>query len=160
MGNLLSVNEIVEFAIYIEKNGYKFYIQTMKKLTSEGILKLFQFLADEEFKHEAAFKKMLKEIGSSTPHESYPGEYETYMRDFLKSHALSNDQALKEKLDSIKTEEDAIDVALDFEKDSIILFSMLKKYIEDDKQHIVDAIIQEEITHIFRINEYQKNKGH
>lgn len=156
MGNLLNVSEIVEFAVYIEKNGYKFYVETMKKFAEERLLKLFQFMADEEFKHEETFKRMLKEIGSVTPHESYPGEYEAYMKDFLKTHALANDEVLKEKLDAIKTIDDAIAVALDFEKDSIILFTMLKKYIEKEKQHIVEAIIQEEISHIFKINQYQK----
>jgi rubrerythrin len=156
MGKLLNVSEVVEFAVYIERNGYKFYVETMKKFPDERLLNLFQFMADEEFKHEEAFKRMLKEIGSFTPHESYPGEYEAYMRNFLKSHALSNDQVLQEKLDSIKTIDDAIAVALDFEKDSIILFTMMKKYIEKDRQHIVEAIIQEEVNHIFRITEFQK----
>ncbi len=158
MGQLLNVSEIVEFAVYIEKNGYKFYVETMKKFNEERLMKLFQFMADEEFKHEEAFKRMLKEIGSVTPHESYPGEYEAYMKDFLKSHALANDAALKAKLDGIHTIEDAIQVALDFENDSIVLFTMLKRYIEKEKQHIVEAIIQEEITHIFRIKEYQRGK--
>lgn len=157
MGNLLNVSEVVEFAVYIE-NGYKFYVETMKKFADERLLKLFQFLADEEFKHESTFKNLLKQIGSTTPHESYPGEYEAYMKDFLKTHALSNDEALKQKLDSIKTIDDAIQVALDFEKDSIILFTMLKKYIEQEKQHHVEAIIQEEILHIFKITEYLKGK--
>lgn len=156
MGNLLNVSEILEFAVYIEKNGYKFYVETMKKFAEQRLLDLFQFLADEEFKHEEMFKRLLKEIGTVTPHESYPGEYEAYMKDFLKAHALANDEALKQKLDSIKTIEDAIAVALDFEKDSIILFTMLKKYIEKEKQHLVEAVIQEEITHIFKINEYHK----
>jgi len=156
MGNLLNVGEVLEFAVYIEKNGYKFYVQSMKKFPDERLMKLFQFMADEEFKHEALFKKMLKEVGTSTPHESYPGEYEAYMKDFLKSHALANDEKLNEKLAAMKTIDDAIETALDFEKDSIILFTMLRKYIEDDKKHAVDAIIQEEITHIFKINEFRK----
>jgi len=158
MGNLLNVSEIIEFAVYIEQNGYKFYVETMKKFKDERLLKLFQFLADEEFKHESTFKNLLKEVGSVTPHESYPGEYEAYMKDFLKTHALSNDETLKQRLDSIQTIDDAIQVALDFEKDSIILFTMLKKYIEKEKQHFVEAIIQEEVLHIFKINEYQKGK--
>jgi rubrerythrin len=158
MGNLLNVNEVVEFAVYIEQNGYKFYIETMKKFSDERLLKLFQFMADEEFKHEGTFKRLLKDLGSFTPHESYPGEYESYMKDYLKTHALANDVALKEKLDSIKTIDDAINVALDFEKDSIILFTMLKKYIEEPHIKVVDIIIQEEINHIFKIQEFQKGK--
>jgi len=154
MGNLLNVSEVIEFAIYIETNGYKFYVETMKKFNDKKLMELFQFLADEEFKHETTFKQLLKQTGTFTPPESYAGEYEAYMKDFLKTHALSNDEALKEKLDSIKTTDDAVQVALDFEKDSIVLFSMLKKYIEDKNKPFVEKIIQEEITHIYKINQF------
>jgi len=77
------------------------------------------------------------------------------MKDFLKTHALSNEKALKEKLDSIKTIDDAVDVALDFEKDSIVLFTMLKKYVQDENKNTVEGIIQEEITHIVEISQYR-----
>jgi rubrerythrin len=158
MGSLLNAGEVVEFAIYIEQNGYKFYVETIKKFEEKKLTDLFQFLADEEFKHEQIFKSLLKKTGTFTPPESYPGEYEVYMRDFLKTHALANDEALKQKLDSISTQEDAIQMALDFEKDSIVLFTALKKYIEEANQKAVESIIQEELTHIIKITSYQQEK--
>jgi rubrerythrin len=158
MGSLLNAGEVVEFAIYIEQNGYKFYVETIKKFEEKKLTDLFQFLADEEFKHEQIFKALLKKTGTFTPPESYPGEYEVYMRDFLKTHALANDEALKQKLDSISTQEDAIQMALDFEKDSIVLFTALKKYIEEANQKAVESIIQEELTHIIKITSYQQEK--
>lgn len=156
MGNLLNISEVVEFAVYIEKNGYKFYVETMKKFADKRLMELFQYLADEEFKHEGMFKKLLEKVGNFTKPESYPGEYEAYMKDFLKTHALSNDDVLKQKIESIKTKEDAVNVALDFEKDSIVLFSMLRGFIEDDKTQVVDIIIKEEIQHILKINQFLK----
>jgi rubrerythrin len=158
MGSLLNASEIVEFAIYIEQNGYKFYVETLKKFREEKLAELFQFLADEELKHEQTFKGLLKKTGTFTPPESYPGEYEVYMRDFLKTHALANDKVLKEKLDSISTPKDAIGVALDFEKDSIVLFTALKKYIDPVNHKPVEAIIQEEMTHIIRITTFQQEQ--
>jgi rubrerythrin len=158
MGSLLNVSEIVEFAVHIEQNGFKFYIESIKKFQDPKLIKLFQFLADEEFKHEETFKQLLKKTGTYIPNESYPGEYEAYMKDFLKTHALANDATLKSKLDSINTIENAIEVALSFEKDSIILFTMLKKYIDEKNKSIVEGIIQEEVTHIFKITQYRSGK--
>jgi len=158
MGSLLNASEIVEFAIYIEQNGYKFYVETLKKFNEKKLVELFQFLADEELKHEQIFKALLKKTGTFTPPESYPGEYEVYMRDFLKTHALANDKALKQKLDSISTPGDAIKVALDFEKDSIVLFTALKKYIEPANHKAVESIIHEEMTHIIKITTYQQEQ--
>lgn len=158
MGQLLNIGEVVEFAVYIEQNGYKFYVETMKKFTDAKFLELFQFLADEEFRHESTFKQLLKDVGSFTPHESYEGEYNAYMKDFLKTHALANDEALKAKLAGIKTLDDAVKVALDFEKDSIVLFTMLKKFIEKEKHAPIEGIIQEEISHIHKINQFVLGK--
>jgi rubrerythrin len=121
-------------------------------------VELFQFLADEEFKHEQTFKQLLKDTASYTPPESYPGEYEAYMKDFLKTHALANDAALQQRLDSITSGDSAIQVALSFEKDSIVLFTMLKKYIEAENQKIVETIIQEELNHILMITRYQRGE--
>lgn len=154
MANLLNISEIVEFAVYIETNGYKFYVETMKKFSDKRLMELFQYLADEEFKHEGLFKQVLKKVGMSTSPESYPGEYEAYMKDFLKTHALANDDVLGKKIASISSIDDAVHVAMDFEKDSIVLFSMLRNFIEDDNKNIVDKIIQEETLHIARINRF------
>ncbi len=155
MAYLLNVSEVIEFAVYIEQNGYKFYVESMKKVKDEKMIDLFQFMADEEFRHENLFKQLLEKTGKFSPHESYSGEYESYMRDFLKTHSLANDQALKAKIDSIQTTDDAIRMALDFEKDSIVLFSMLKNIIEEENKPTVEGIIQEEITHIAKINRFK-----
>jgi rubrerythrin len=158
MGNLLNVSEVVQFAIYIEQNGYKFYVGTIKKFKEKELVELFQFLADEEFRHEQIFKNLLKRAGTFTPPESYPGEYDMYMKDFLKTHALANDETLKKKMAAVSTPGDAVKMALDFEKDSVVLFTMLKKYIEAENKPMVEAIIQEELNHILKINNYLQAK--
>jgi len=158
MGNLINISEIIEFAIYIEKNGYKFYVESIKNIKDQPLVELFQYLADEEFKHEELFKSLLKKTGNFTPAESYPGEYDTYMKDFLKTHALANEETLKQKIASIASVKDAISVALDFEKDSIVLFTMLRHYIEPQNRDMVDKIIQEEVSHIYKINRLRQGR--
>ena len=155
MSNLLNVTEVIEFAVYIEQNGYTFYNETKNKFDDQGLQDLFQFLGDEELKHEKTFKALVMQAGSFTPHERYAGEYSAYMRDFLKMHALGNDEALKNKIAGIKDAAGAVAMALEFEKDSIVLFTMLKKYISGSKgEGLVDNIIQEELTHIYKINSF------
>lgn len=154
MSNIMNISEVVEFAVYIEKNGYKFYVDTLKKFNDAKFVQLFQYLADEEFKHEKTFSQLLSQVGTFIPNESYAGEYDAYMKQFISMHALANDEVLKTKMAGIKSVNEAVALALDFEKDSIILFEMLKKYIQPEKQYAVEAIIQEEITHIYKINEF------
>jgi len=157
MGKLLNMSEVLEFAIAIEQQGYKFYVETMKKMKEAKILALFQYLADEEFKHEHIFKDLQKKVGTFTPPESYPGEYETYMNDFIKSNFLKKIDDIQSTINSVEKIEDAIHIALDFERDSIVFYTALKKYIGDENQDIIEKIIQEELSHILKINNYIKN---
>ena len=155
MSNIFNVSEVIEFAITIEQNGYKFYLESIKKLEDKEIIELFQYLADEELKHEEMFKGLLYDIGDFAPHESYEGEYESYSNYFLKSHALGNQELLQKYIDSIVTVDDAINIALEFEKDSIVFFSGLRKHLSNHLEKL-DIIVQEEIDHIIKINEYKK----
>ena len=158
VGKLLNISEILRFAIQIEEQGYQFYIETLKKIKESRILELFQFLADEEFKHQQIFKHILKKIGSFTPPESYKGEYEGYMKGFLKSNILKNLDSIKETINSVETIDDAIMIALDFERDSIVWYTAIKKYLGEDNKEIVEKIIQEELNHIFKINSYREEQ--
>ena len=86
MSYLLDVKEILEFAVYIEERGYEFYVGAMKKFSEARITELFQYLADEEFKHKEFFKKLLEQSGGIKG-ESRDPEYQAYMREFCKAHS-------------------------------------------------------------------------
>jgi rubrerythrin len=148
---IFDASEIVEFAVYIEQNGYEFYTETAKKFDNEKIVRLFNYLAEEELKHERVFKELKKEAGLFNPHQSYEGEFEAYMKDFLKSHALGDNKAVKEKVGKVSTMEDALNVALDFEKDSVVFFTTLKNHVQQEKRATIDKIIDEEVAHMTMI---------
>lgn len=148
---LFNASEIVEFAVYIEQNGYEFYTQTAEKFENEKIVELFHYLAGEELKHEQVFKNLKGEAGLFNPHESYAGEFEAYMKDFLKSHALGDNKAVKEKVNRVSNIEDALNLAIDFEKDSVVFFATLKKNVQQEKQAMIEKIIEEEIDHMTRL---------
>lgn len=156
MSNLIKVNEIIEFAVKIEENGYRFYVEAIKKIKLPKVTQLFQILGDEERNHQYIFKNMLKDQDPYIPAESYPGEYEAYMWDFLKGHSLASREQLKEKVNAVESVRDAVQVALQFEKDSIILFAMLKKLVEEEDGKKVEQIIQEEVLHIMKIKEFAR----
>jgi len=58
-----SLNEIIEFAVQIEQNGYAFYDNAInRKDLTENSRKLLTHLRDEEIAHEITFKNMRDEI--------------------------------------------------------------------------------------------------
>jgi len=154
MSDLFRVSEVIDFAVTIERHGYEFYTEAKKKFADPQFQSLFGFLANEEVKHGRTFKELAQDLRNYTPRESYEGEYEAYTREFLKSHSLANREVLQEKLAALKTIEDAIEMALHFERDSIVFFSALKRYVGDRKEK-VEEIVQEEVNHIVKIKAFR-----
>ncbi len=150
MPYLLDVKEILGFAVYIEQRGYEFYIGAMKKFTDPRATPLFQYLADEEFKHEALFKRMMEGEAGLRPMEPDP-EYQAYMREFVKAHQLGDREAIQDKLARLKALDDVLDLAMGFEKDSIVLFSELKELAARGNAAALEKVIHEEMGHLRKI---------
>jgi rubrerythrin len=150
MSYLLDVKEILEFAVYIEEQGYEFYVGAMKKFGEPRATELFQYLADEEFKHEEFFKKLLAESGG-VKGESRDPEYQAYMREFCKAHSLADRTLTTARLAQASSLEEVLEMAMGFEKDSIIFFSELKEIYSKGNFAAVDKIIHEEMGHLRKI---------
>jgi len=150
MSYLLDVKEILEFAVYIEERGYEFYVGAMKKFSEARITELFQYLADEEFKHEKIFKKLLEQSGELKG-GSHDAEYQAYLREFCKSHSLADPETVNAKLSKVSGLEEVLDMAMGFEKDSIVFFSELKGIYARGNSAAVDKIIHEEMGHLRKI---------
>lgn len=154
MNYLLNVSEILDFAVFIEQSGYRFYVESVKKFPDKKTVELFQYLADEEFKHEKYFANIKKDLPETVM--AGDAEYEAYMKDFCKTHSLGNPEVLEKKISGISSFQEALDMALEFEKDSVVFFLELKAIIGPEKGHLVEQVIQEELKHIRRILEYKK----
>lgn len=155
MSNLLNASDILEFAVYIEQKGYQFYIESAKKLDDLKLMELFHALAEEELRHEANFKKLQKEVGSFTAPESYDAEYQAYMKEYLKNFSPTTSEKMQKLVKKVNTVEDAVELALGFEKDSVVFYTLLKSFITSESQKMVDNIIHEELTHVLRLNNFK-----
>ena len=94
---------------------------------------------------------MAEGAGDFVPRETYTGEYQEYMKELCKSHSLANREAIKGKVDGIKTLDEAVDMALSFEKDSIVFFTEIKEITGFDGDGVVQKVINEELSHIRKI---------
>jgi rubrerythrin len=150
MSYLLDVKEILEFAVYIEDRGYEFYVGAMKKFSEPRATELFQYLADEEFKHGKVFKKLMEQSGAAAAGEQDP-EYQAYMKEFVKAHQLGDKEAIQAKLARVVDLEGVLELAMDFEKDSIVFFSELKESFARGNSAPVEKVIREEMGHLRKI---------
>lgn len=149
--------DILDFAIEIEKNGYAFYTETAKKFENLKTIKLFHILAEQELKHEMFFKQLKDKQPQFEPSETLEASWEIFKREFLHTYMFGDSTETHNRIKSVGSIEEAIDLAINFEKDTVVLYSSIKKHIKNDGQDLIDKIINQELGHIGRLLELRKN---
>lgn len=151
MGNIFAGSEIVEIGIQIEKNGRDFYNTLGNKSKNSATQGIFKFLAAEEEKHILAFQKILDSVEKYEPAESYPGEYFAYMNALAGQYIFTKKGKGEEVAKKIKSDKEAVDMGIGFEKDSIIFYEGMKKVIPEYDQKTVDELIIQEQSHLVKL---------
>ena len=156
MGNIFAGAEIVEMGIQIEKNGRDFYNTLVDKSKNQKSKDLFKYLAGEEEKHIATFRGILDSLSGYTPAESYPGEYIAYMNSLASEHVFTKKDKGIQIAKETKSDKEAVDLAMKFEKDSIVFYEGMKKVVLVRDHKILDELIRQEQEHLRQLTELTK----
>lgn len=156
MKSILHIQDVVDIGIEKEKARRDFYDQVAKHFNDDEIKAIFTKLRDWEEVHIQKFSLIRENIKKNKPHESYPGEFESYLR------ALVDDKLYQEVSPSvfrnnIKDPLDAINYGIGFEKDAILLFLELIPFVQEDNISVIEQLMEEERHHIQYLNNL-KNK--
>lgn len=157
MGNIFAGGEIVELGVQIEKNGKDFYNTLVNQSKNKKAREIFQYLADEEEKHIATFRKILDSVQKYEPSESYPGEYFAYM------NALASEQVFTQKdkgsqiAKNTTSDKKAVELGIGFEKDSIIFYEGMKKVVPEYDLKLVNELVLQEQDHLRRLSDLKKD---
>lgn len=142
----------IEMAMEIEKNGEIFYNEIAKKTDNDDLKALFLILASQEKGHYRTFVKMLGDVKPS-PHRPAVeyDQYQTYLQVALKNALFAGpDKALSlaKEAQDVQT---ALQVAMGFEKDTLLFFYDLRDMIAEKDQEIITEIILEEKKHLYQL---------
>ena len=151
MSNIFSASEIVEMGINIEENGRDFYNEVLKMSKDEAARQVFRFLSAEEENHIKRFEAMLSKVKKYEPSEAYPGEYFAYIKSLSGEYVFTEKNKGTELAKKVKAEKEAIDIAIGFEKDSILFYDEMKKFVLEGEHGIVDKLIEEEKNHLRKL---------
>lgn len=157
MANIFSGTEIVMMGIQIEKNGKDFYNTLILQSQNRKAKELYKFLASEEEKHILAFQGILDKLEDSQAVESYPGEYISYMKTLAAEYVFTQEDKGQALAKSTKTDKEAIELGLRFEKDSILFYEAMKKSISSAHHNIVDQLILQEASHLKKLSDLKNN---
>ncbi len=141
----LSLKGGIELAITTEKLGAKYYSDLADKFAdSEQVHQIFDRLSKDEQIHEAQFKVLLDELPSKEEKSAVEDQ------EFLKS--LSSSKFFDTSafnVDDIENAADALEMAAEFEKNSLVYYQALKEIIGESPQ--LDEIIKAEKKHFVTI---------
>ncbi|SFM86677.1 ferritin-like domain-containing protein [Thermodesulforhabdus norvegica] len=151
-----NAEEVFDIAIAIEENGKRFYDEACRIVDDEAVRTLFRELAQEEVKHKERFIELKNQIPEDVKGQTvYDPDHEItlYLKMMADDHVFRTGESVAEKVASIKSPEDALKMAMQFEKDSVIFFLTMKDHTEDPKgKEMVDLLVKEEQQHLRRIS--------
>jgi rubrerythrin len=149
---LFQAADIVELAMQVEKSGETFYRAVADKVKSAESRELFEYLADQEVIHYQVFSKLSRSV-QENPFMT-DEEWDLYM-DYLNGTVQSAffegaDKALA-LAETVTDERQAINMAIGFEKETLLFFYDLRDRIPDKDRPFVEKIVAEEKRHVRRL---------
>jgi len=156
MGNIFAGSEVVELGIQIERNGLDFYSTLAKQTKNESARGLFQYLANEEEKHIKAFQGILDKNEKYEPQGLDADDYFAYMNALAEEYVFTKENKGKEIAKKIKSDKEAVDIGIGFEKDSIIFYEGIKKVVPEFDYKILDELIMQEQNHLRQLSDLKK----
>lgn len=156
MSRKFNAIEVFEIAEQIERNGAVFYRRAAELFKDSDVGELFRKLADWEVEHEAVLADMRKELSAAPPELSTfdPEELPLDAKAMagLASFGLHSNPS--RELTGCKTRADALKLALQKEKDTVVYYTGLKEFVRLAAViGKISDIIKEELRHIGILNQ-------
>lgn len=149
---MFAIKEIIDMAIRIEKNGEAVYRSAIEKISNPALVSLLEWMADEEDCHAKWFSDLKQEVEALSENPIIEEMSREHLSDLIGEQSFSLKEVDFSQVDSTN---ELIFIFIEFEKDSILFYEMLKPFIQDeDTLAQLDKIIVEENSHIERLREF------
>ncbi len=153
--NIFHISEVVSMGIEKEKKRRDFYAQVAERFKEEDMRKLFISLRDWEEVHIKKFGEIKAKIVEPETAESFPGEAMAYMQSLV-AEKLYNDASPATFSQNVKDMLSAIDYGMQFEKDAILFFGELARFVPDYSKGIIEELVEEERKHLIFLSKLRE----
>lgn len=148
MAEQFEVTELVKVAVEDERSGVAFYSVLAEKAKDAQLRKTFATLAGQEKYHQKRFEDMLADLGGYSAKEEYPGQYMAYLSVLTGNRAFPDAKAAQKAAERCADDKAALDLAIRFERDTLILFHELRALVPHKDGTIVSELTKEEQAHL------------
>ena len=142
---MFTSEDLFEIAIQIDKNAEKIYRMALSQATNEDLRTLLAWLVDEEARHVEWFLALRRKV------ENLEGDLQ--IAEIGREILLETIGGLSFSLENadvsgIQKDMQMLKVTIEFEKDKVQFFKMLRPFVEDrEAQDDLERIIAEEQKH-------------
>jgi rubrerythrin len=151
---MFTIGEIIDLAIQVEQNGEALYRDAMAKVPKKELQSLLLWLADQESEHTRWFRTLGETVRKTVGDPELEEMGRQIFRSILGDQAFSLQEVDFTKISKIR---DLLEKAVEFEKDTILLYEMLGGFIDDQKTHRhLESIIREEKHHVEVLEDFVK----
>ncbi len=136
---MVSLEELLGVALKIEGSGYQFYTTLANRSTGKN-KELFKSLAEQERDHMKTFEKIVAQSKEKSGSQPLNEEAVGYLKIFAETSIFPEIEQ------DVPTDfKEALQIALDVEKDSVVFYEELEKYAP--QKETIERIVEEEKKH-------------
>jgi len=150
-GPLLGAGEILNLAIQMEHKGLAFYQACAKASFGPPIVLVFEHLITAEQTHARIFAEMKRRLPPEVVSKTDAGEAQRYIEKLIGERISPETERALNTVAEIADPIEAVEIAMEFEKKSILLYSALNQLIDSSEKQILEKVIAEEHNHIRRL---------
>lgn len=161
MSHYANADEIYRVAAEIERNGCAFYTAAAERVEEVAVRRLCVELAGWEARHAELFESLRSELplqareGAVFDPES---ELQAYVQAAADNHVFSRGADAAARLGACREPAEVLDVAIAFERDSVVFYTAMKKLVEAGcGRERLDTLVEEEARHIALLENEKRN---
>jgi len=153
--NLFNTPEAIDMGIEKERKRRDFYGYAALKFKENDMVELFSRLRDWENTHIKKFSEIRATLEESEATESYQGEFAAYAKATV-DDILYKQVSAEWFAENVKEPLTAIQYGMGFEKDAILFFNELLKFMTPHHKEKIQELINEEKKHLIYLSELKK----
>lgn len=144
--------EVIRIAQRNEELGKEFYEAFAKAARNPKVKEFFEIMAEQEEQHIKDFA----ELESLVAEEISPGPYDEsealdYIRALAESKLAGPMRELAKRAEQVEDLREAIDLAIEFEKQTVLFLREFLDFTKGKSQHVVRKVLSEERKHILQL---------
>ena len=154
MGILLTAEELFQIAAQLESYGQSYYLELADQVTDAKLSELFDSLAAEEEQHYKQFTEYYKQATQKDWKISKVDEETAdYIEALLGVRLFTPEKGGEKEAATIHAPNDVLSTALAMEKDALLFYRELVEMISPELCPAIRMIINQERSHITRLQE-------